>query len=504
MDLAGQVDATAQRTHAAARGGHAAAIALACFTIFAAVVFLAHLPLLKVPFFWDEAGQFVPAALDLFQHGWWLPHSVRPNVHPPGVMMWLAAVWTVGGYSVAGTRLGMLAVAAAAVFVTFLLSLELLDRPKRWPAFLAAAFLCACPLFFAQSMLAQLDMPATLFTAVALLLFLKERHAASVCACAALVLVKETSIIVPVVFGGWLLAERRPRQAVLYGIPVVLTALWVAYVFFSTGYLFGDRQFAAYNLSYPLHPVRLVVALLRRLYFLFVADLHWVGTVAVIMHRQIFRTRAWMVAGTVVGAYVAFFTLVGGAVLERYMLPAIPVVYAAFAAALAEPPGWLKFAGAAALLTGLALGNIINPPYPFPLENNLAFVDFVRVQQQAARFLEEHEAGRRITTAWPLAPVLRNPKLGYVSAPLRTQLVPNLKLSTLERIPRGRIEVLATFSREWDPYGLLRWKPVRYIWSRFYDYEPEAQPEAIESRLGLTRIARWERRGQWAEVYSLR
>src|SRR4051812_4014435 len=116
MDLAAQVDAAPQRTRAAARGGHAATIALACLTIFAAVVFLAHLPLLKVPFFWDEAGQFVPAALDLFQHGWWLPHSVRPNVHPPGVMLWLAAVWTVGGYSIAGTRLGMLALAAAAVF----------------------------------------------------------------------------------------------------------------------------------------------------------------------------------------------------------------------------------------------------------------------------------------------------------------------------------------------------------------------------------------------------
>ena len=34
------------------------------FTIFAALVFVSHAPFLGLPFFWDEAGQFVPAALE--------------------------------------------------------------------------------------------------------------------------------------------------------------------------------------------------------------------------------------------------------------------------------------------------------------------------------------------------------------------------------------------------------------------------------------------------------
>src|SRR5712691_9915312 len=43
-----------------------------------------HLPYLKL-LFWDELGQFIPAALDLYHDGAWVPHSTLPNVHPPGL-----------------------------------------------------------------------------------------------------------------------------------------------------------------------------------------------------------------------------------------------------------------------------------------------------------------------------------------------------------------------------------------------------------------------------------
>ena len=69
------------------------------------------------------------------------------------------------------------------------------------------------PLFFAQSMLAQLDAPAMLFTALALLLFLQNHLRASAAVCVALVLVKETGAVVPAVFALWLARERRWRDA---------------------------------------------------------------------------------------------------------------------------------------------------------------------------------------------------------------------------------------------------------------------------------------------------
>src|SRR3954447_12159044 len=99
------------------------------YSAFYAIFFIAllglHWPVLSLPYFWDELGQFVPAALDIFQLGAWIPKTTLPNVHPPGVMAWLAGVWSVFGYSIAATRIAMLAVAALGVLATFLLAIEL-------------------------------------------------------------------------------------------------------------------------------------------------------------------------------------------------------------------------------------------------------------------------------------------------------------------------------------------------------------------------------------------
>src|SRR5215469_4656558 len=138
---------------------------LVVYALLAMFLVLAHGPLLSTPYYWDEIGQFIPASLDLFQTGAWIPHSTVPNVHPPGVMAWLAAVWRVVGYSIPATRVAMLAIAALGALSTFLLAIELGRGSSGAPAFAAVAFLCVSPLFYAQSMLAQVDMPAMSFTA---------------------------------------------------------------------------------------------------------------------------------------------------------------------------------------------------------------------------------------------------------------------------------------------------------------------------------------------------
>jgi predicted membrane-bound dolichyl-phosphate-mannose-protein mannosyltransferase len=48
-----------------------------------------------------------------------------------------------------------------------------------------------------------------LFTCLALLLFLQDKIRLAALACAALVLVKETGLLVPLLFGVWLLYEKR-------------------------------------------------------------------------------------------------------------------------------------------------------------------------------------------------------------------------------------------------------------------------------------------------------
>src|SRR5262249_54441385 len=155
-----------------------------------------------------------------------------------------------------------------ALFTTFLLAIELCRNAAGRPALFAAALLFVSPLFFAQSVLAQLDAPAMLFTSLALLFFLQDRLAWSAGACVALVMGKETGIAAPVVFIGWLLYERRWREAAWFLPSLAALAGWVGYLAWKAGNWGGNEGFVWYNLYYPLHPVRLGLAFLRRIYYL--------------------------------------------------------------------------------------------------------------------------------------------------------------------------------------------------------------------------------------------
>src|SRR6266568_4187587 len=252
------------------------------FAIFTAAVAISHAPFFDLPFFWDEVGQFVPAALDLFHSGALVPRSVTPNAHPPGVMAYLAAVWAVTGFSIIATRAAMLLLAALSVLVVFLLAIKLCGGIKGVPAFAVAALLCCSPTFYAQAMLAQLDMPAMLFTILATLLFLEEQVFLSAVACVALVLVKETGVVTPLLFGLWLLAERRALQAGYFLMPLAALASWFLFLHVRTGHIFGSAAFTQYNLEYLMHPVRTAVALAKRLYHLFWENLHWIGTFGIV------------------------------------------------------------------------------------------------------------------------------------------------------------------------------------------------------------------------------
>jgi 4-amino-4-deoxy-L-arabinose transferase-like glycosyltransferase len=77
------------------------------FAILFLAVFLLHLGLLRLPYFWDEAGYYVPAARDFFFSGKLIPYSTPSNAHPPLIMVYLAACWKVFGVSVVSTRVAM-------------------------------------------------------------------------------------------------------------------------------------------------------------------------------------------------------------------------------------------------------------------------------------------------------------------------------------------------------------------------------------------------------------
>ena len=468
------------------------------------IVVLTHLPYLELPLFWDELGQFVPAALDLYREGRWIPHSAHPNVHPPALMAYLALVWKISGYSIITTRLAMLLVGGLTVLVTFLLAIRLCRGVPGAPAFSAITLLIVSPLFYTQSLLAQLDLPATLLTLWALLEFLEGRIRRAALVSTALVLTKETGVAVPLVFAVWLWREDRRRQAAWFLLPVAALIGWLAFLYARTGYWLGSVDFERYNLYYPLHPVRFPLALLRRLFYLFVDNFHFIGWIAILIawrRTRVYADRAWRVTALLGLVHVVTVTVLGGAVLERYLLPVLPLLYIAMAA------GWSVYSPRrrhwteAVAVLGLLASLFWTRPLPAPLENNLAMVDFIRLQQEAAQYLQQASPARVVTTAWPLSEALRSPDFGYVRQPIPVREIPDFSPQTLLSLNRRKPETLVIYRRDWNPGPLYEWFPaLARLRERYYGFAGEAWPEFVEQQLGLTQTARWSRRGQWLAV----
>jgi hypothetical protein len=399
----------------------------------------------------------------------------------------------------------MLLLAAVGVLLVFLLAIKLCREVKGAPAFFVALLLCASPVFYAQAMLAQLDMPAMVFTVLATLLFLEEQIFLAAVACTALVLVKETGVVTPLLFACWVLVEKRFLQAAYFLLPLAALGAWFIFLRYETGHFFGSSGFTAYNLEYMMHPVRSAFALGKRLYYLGWENLHWIGAFGVLyaaVHGEVFAGRAWRIVWTLVALHILLFSLLGGAMLERYLLPVLPMVYIGMIAGWSAMPSYWRTAGPVALILAAAACNFWNPPYPFPLENNLAFIDFVRLQQTAASYIEQRYPGREVSTAWPLSAELSRPELGYVKAPQRVRETRDFSASAVDGLDGGA-DVFVLYSRQWDPPGsLMRNVAVQKIWRQFFNYEPQVSSFELDQRLGLKTVAAWAQGGHWIEVHS--
>jgi hypothetical protein len=252
--------------------------------------------------------------------------------------------------------------------------------------------------------------------------------------------------------------------------------------------------------------VRAALCLIRRIYYLFIDDFRWAGSLAIFLawkRKRIFLSREWKIAWLFLGAHVVMVSVLGGAELERYLLPVLPLLYIAMAAAWSTLRPLWRNAGLAAVAAGFLIGLFVNPPYPFPFENNLAMVDFVELHRDAAQYLEASYPNKTIYTAWPLTGALRDPAFGYVTKKLATFETSDFGYSTLNRLDPKGVDVLVLYSRTWEPrWSVLQWPIVERFLRHFYLYEPQMDADQIRDHFGLVAIRQWTQRGQWIEIYS--
>src|SRR5512142_1871790 len=170
------------------------------FAIIFCAIWLLHGPLLRLPYFWDEAGYFIPAARDLLLTGSLIPHTTLSNAHPPLVMLWLAFWWKFSAFTPAVTRTAMLMIAAFA-----LLGLWRLSRRVANQAVALATVLCTAlyAVFFTQSSMAHLDMMAAALTLWGLAMYMERRPVATIVLFALAPLAKETAMVTPMALFLW-------------------------------------------------------------------------------------------------------------------------------------------------------------------------------------------------------------------------------------------------------------------------------------------------------------
>src|SRR4051812_115379 len=180
------------------------------FALFFTVLFALHAPLLRLPYFWDEAGYYVPAAHDLYLHGSLIPQETVSNAHPPLVMAWLALWGKVSAFTPAGTRIALLLVAAFALLGLFRLALVVSNVAV---AVGSVACTALYSVFFMQSSLAHLDVAAAAFTLWALSYYVEGRRWMCALMFSLAALSKETAIIAPLALAVWEVLSSREVQS---------------------------------------------------------------------------------------------------------------------------------------------------------------------------------------------------------------------------------------------------------------------------------------------------
>ena len=492
-----------------------------------------HAPFLRLPYYWDEAGYYVPAALDFFRHGFLIPTSTPPSGHTPLVMIYLALWWQIFGFSPFVTRAAMLMLAAATLLATASLADVVFgERPTALVAALSTATLLAlAPLYFAQSSLVFLDLPAALFTTLSLLALLRERWVMFGVMASCAVLSKETAIVlVPVAFVFLVVDAKRTQRSIppsawlWLSTPCLVLAAWASYYHHHTGFWTGNATYLQYNLYSTLDPTRILLCFARRLHEVFIAGFNWIVSGAALAaacwtHKAIrqqkpplVESRLRLLTALLTAVYLLLLSVVGGAVLPRYTLPLYPPLIVLALSYIWRLPRRAAYACCLAAAACFVGSWFLNPPYPFPFEDNLAYADFIRLHQQGAQFLaslpeqgsREHGGSPRILTAWPATNELETPDLGYVTQALHVVPVEGFAAQDFESVQPESLDVLYYYSRKWEPPAnwLTRFPWLERLEARYFDYAPQLPENELQARFHLTRLARWERGGQWVAIYQ--
>ncbi|HVU45239.1 MAG TPA: hypothetical protein VHD85_03875 [Terracidiphilus sp.] len=494
------------------------------FPVVFAALYASHIALLRVPYYWDEAGYYIPAAWDFFRTGSLIPVTTLSNAHPPLPSIYLALWWKFSGFDPEVTREAVLMVAALGLLGVWRLATCLTG--------VASVAICTTvltgiyPIWFAQSSLAHADIFAAACALWGMVFALPSRgrnpRAAALWFSAA-ALCKETAVAIPLVLAAIDVIEglrqtasartKLWKESVWLCASVLPLAGWYAYHYTKTGYLFGNPEYLRYNAESTLAPLRILAAFAHRILHL---TAHLNLFVPVIMalsallltplpdavgnERVEIGRAALLRISVLLFAEALLFSVLGGALLTRYLLPMYPLVLLLAVHTLyRRVPYWQVLVAicGAAFIAGL----FINPPYGFAPEDNLEYARVVRLDLAGIAQLQHRYPGATVLTAWPVSDQLRRPELGYVKEPWDVCGIEDFtaaQIAVAAQEPE-KYSAALVFSTKYDPP-----QPLLSLGSasdaldqRYFGQHHDLGPEAIAQQLNGTLVWKRKDHGMW-------
>lgn len=495
------------------------------FPVVFAALYATHATLLRLPYYWDEAGYYIPAAWDFFRTGSLIPTTTLNNSHPPLASIYLALWWKASGFHPAVTREAVLMVASLGLLGVWRLAMRVVGEPAVafWTVLLTGLY----PVWFAQSTLAQADIFAAACSLWGMVYALPERGRRPWLAMvwfSAAALCKETAIAIPLTLAAVSFAEglrdrlgRRTlwREAAWLAGCVVPLAGWYGWHYAKTGSLLGNAAYVKYNAEATMAPLRILAALGHRVLHL-TANMNMFVPVMMALAALLLGPRLDTVGderasiGVKTGKRIflllavnaVLFSVLGGALLTRYLLPMYPLVLLLAVTTLYRRVAyWPALAAVAAGAFVAAL--FINPPYGIAPEDNLLYAHVIRMQQAGIAELGRLYPGATVLTAWPASDELTRPELGYVKRPWVICAIDDFASSEIEKAAAepGKYRAALVFSTKYDPPPLVNvWPFNQRMDERYFGLHHDLQPAAIARRLGGKVVWRMDEAGMWIAV----
>jgi hypothetical protein len=294
---------------------------------------------------------------------------------------------------------------------------------------------------------------------------------------------------------------------------VLPLAAWYAYHYAKTGFLFGNPEYLRYNAQANLEPLRILAAFGYRILHL-TAHMNLFVPVGIALASLLLDPRPetdGQVRPSIAPAVMhrifillfsnaLLFSILGGALLLRYLLPMFPLVLLIATFTLYRRVSYwqgLAIFSAAAFILGL----FINPPYRFAPEDNLAYARVIRLHQAGIDQLAKLYPGATVLSAWPVSDELTRPELGYLQHPFAVDRIEDFTAQQIDRAAQEpeKYSAALVFSTKYDPPSLpLSLGPKsEAVDEQYFGLHHDLQPEAIALQLHGDMVWKQEDHGQW-------